>query len=60
MTKLPALGADALYLMVSSSLRHLSPHSLERVSENDGMGDSYIHGGLCLKDSVPCSVLEVY
>lgn len=38
----------------------LSLSSLETVPENDGMGDTYIHGELCLKDSMPCSVLEVH
>ena len=60
MTKLPTLGACVLYLVVSNSLRHLSPHSLESVPENDGTGDSCVHVELHLKDSMPCSVLEVY
>ena len=40
MTQLPTLGAHVLYLMVSSSLRHLSLHSLESIPDNEGMGDS--------------------
>lgn len=60
MTKLPTLGAYVLYFVVSSSLRHLILHSLEGVPENDGVGDLYIHVELCLKDSMPFSVLEVY
>lgn len=38
----------------------LSLHCLETVPENDGMGDSYPHGELCLKGSMPFSVLQVY